>query len=184
MRRWLFLLPILVFVGFVAMLYARLGKDTNALAHAKEGRQLPAFGLPLLSEPSRVLTQTDLPKTPYLLNVWGSWCPTCHAEHPYLMDLAKNGVPMVGINYKDTRTNALAYLNQGGNPFIYSLADEDGAFALDLGLTGAPETFVIDGNGKIWLHIMGQIGEQNYPQIIAPCLDDLNKNAANPRCGV
>ena len=178
MKVW-FLIPLIVFFGLVVILYMRLGKPTDIIPSTALERPVPAFELPLLSDTSRIMTNENLPKEPFLMNVWGSWCSTCIVEHPFLMQLEDRGVNIVGVNYKDEIGNAFTYLNQGGDPFSMSVQDLSGQFALDLGLTGAPETFLVDGDGVIRQHIIGEINEANWQGRIAPCmmvLNDANKN--------
>lgn len=173
LKLW-FLIPLIVFIGLIAMLYMRLGKPTDIVTNTALERPVPAFELPLLSDTSRIITNDNLPNKPFLMNIWGSWCPTCIIEHPFLMQLEERGVNLVGINYKDEIGDALGYLNRGGDPFSMSIQDLSGQFALDLGLTGAPETFVVDGEGIIRQHIIGEINESNWQSRIAPCLMVLN----------
>lgn len=178
-----FLIPLIVFFGLVAMLYMRLGKPTEIVTNTALERPVPTFELPLLSDTSRMMTNDNLPDQPFLMNIWGSWCPTCIVEHPFLMQLKERGVTIVGVNYKDDIGNALSYLNQRGDPFSMSIQDSLGQFALDLGLTGAPETFVVDGEGVIRQHIIGEINESNWQSRITPCLmvlNDANKNNVSP----
>ncbi|WP_333614824.1 DsbE family thiol:disulfide interchange protein [Psychrobacter sp.] len=170
-----FLIPLIVFVGFIIMLYLRLGQPTDIVTNTALERPVPSFELPLLSDTSRMMTNDNLPKQPFLMNVWGSWCPTCIVEHPFLMQLEERGVNLVGVNYKDDIGDALGYLNRGGDPFSMSIQDLSGQFALDLGLTGAPETFVVDGQGIIRQHIVGEINESNWQSRIMPCLMVLNE---------
>ena len=182
MKIW-FLIPLIVFAGFVVMLYMRLGQPTDIVTNTALERPVPTFELPLLSDTSRIMTNDNLPDQPFLMNIWGSWCPTCIIEHPFLMQLEERGVNLVGVNYKDDIGNALGYLNRGGDPFSMSIQDLSGQFALDLGLTGAPETFVVDGEGIIRQHIVGEINESNWQSRITPCLMLLNeadKNNASP----
>ena len=174
-----FLIPLIVFAGFVVMLYMRLGQPTEIVTNTALERPVPAFELPLLSDTSRIMTNDNLPDQPFLMNIWGSWCPTCIIEHPFLMQLEERGVNLVGVNYKDDIGDALGYLNRGGDPFSMSIQDLSGQFALDLGLTGAPETFVVDGEGVIRQHIIGEINESNWQSRITPCLMVLNE--ANKR---
>ena len=177
-----FLIPLVIFIGLVAMLYMRLGKPTDIVTNTALERPVPAFELPLLSDTSRIMTNDNLPDEPFLMNIWGSWCPTCIIEHPFLMKLEERGVNLVGVNYKDDIGNAFGYLNKGGDPFSMSIQDLSGQFALDLGLTGAPETFVVDGEGIIRQHIIGEVNESNWQSRIAPCLmvlNDANNNGVS-----
>ena len=173
-RIW-FLIPLVIFAAFIVMLYFRLGQPTEIVTNTALERPVPAFELPLLSDTSRIMTNDNLPDQPFLMNVWGSWCPTCIIEHPFLMQLEERGVNLVGVNYKDDIGDALGYLNRGGDPFSMSIQDLSGQFALDLGLTGAPETFVVDGEGVIRQHIVGEINESNWQSRITPCLMVLNE---------
>ena len=173
-RIW-FLIPLVIFAAFIVMLYFRLGQPTEIVTNTALERPVPAFELPLLSDTSRIMTNDNLPDQPFLMNVWGSWCPTCIIEHPFLMQLEERGVNLVGVNYKDDIGDALGYLNRGGDPFSMSIQDLSGQFALDLGLTGAPETFVVDGEGIIRQHIVGEINESNWQSRITPCLMVLNE---------
>ncbi len=170
-----FLIPLLVFIGVLYLLGNQLGKSTEVVMNTALERPVPNFELPLLSDTTRIMTNDNLPDQPFLMNIWGSWCPTCVIEHPFLMQLEERGVTLVGVNYKDEIGNALSYLNRGGDPFSMSIQDLSGQFALDLGLTGAPETFVVDGNGVIRQHIIGEINEANWQERIAPCLMVLNE---------
>lgn len=172
-RIW-FLIPLIIFAAVMVMLYFRLGQPTEIVTNTALERPVPAFELPLLSDTSRIMTNDNLPDQPFLLNVWGSWCPTCIIEHPFLMQLEERGVNLVGVNYKDDIGDALSYLNRGGDPFLMSVQDLSGQFALDLGLTGAPETFVVDGKGVIRQHIIGEVNESNWQSRITPCLMVLN----------
>lgn len=169
-----FLIPLIVFVGLIIMLFFRLGKPTEVVTNTALERPVPTFELPLLSDTSRTITDQQMPKQPYLINIWGSWCPTCIVEHPFLLELKKRGVDIVGVNYKDEIGDALNYLNGRGDPYLMSVQDKSGQFALDLGLTGAPETFVVDSKGIIRQHIVGEINEVNWQDRIEPCIKVLN----------
>ncbi|OOR91113.1 thiol:disulfide interchange protein [Moraxella caviae] len=176
-RALIFIVPLVIFALLIVMFFFRLGDETDVKINTSMNKPLPEFSLPLLSDTSRTMTNADLPKTPFLLNVWGSWCPTCRVEHPFLMELHAKGVPMVGVNYKDELPDALAYLNEFQDPFVYSIQDLSGEYALDLGLTGAPETFVVDGKGVVYKHILGEVNAQNYADDIELCLTALGDDA-------
>jgi len=174
LKLW-FLIPLIVFLGLIVMLFLRLGKPTEIETNTALERPVPSFELPLLSDTSRTIKTSQLPNKTYLINIWGSWCPTCIVEHPFLLELKERGVDIVGVNYKDEIGNALNYLNGRGDPYLLSVQDESGQFALDLGLTGAPETFVVDSKGVIRQHIIGEVSEVNWQERIAPCMMVLNK---------
>lgn len=177
-RLWLWLLPLVLFIGFAVLLGSRLGKNPEVQLNATLNQPLPVFSLPDLAD-GTLRTAADLPRQPFVLNVWGSWCPSCKAEHPLLMQMAAQGIPVVGVNYKDDPVDALGYLAQHGNPFKMNLADHDGSLGLDLGLTGAPESFVVDGQGRIRQHIVGVIDAAVLASRIQPCLNSLNTAGAD-----
>lgn len=171
-----FLMPLLLFVVFIIMLYFRLGKDTKVITNTSLNRPVPTFSLPVLNNPKQIATAADLPKKPYLINVWASWCVTCKIEHPFLLQMAKQGIPIVGINYKDELPDALAYLNNHQDPFTLNLQDK-GDFGIDIGLTGVPESFVVDNKGNIRQHILGEINQERFDKQVLPCMNELNSNA-------
>lgn len=166
-RVLLFALPLVLFLGLAAVFLSRLGEDPNALPTALAGQPLPAFTLPALD--GGTLTQDDL-RGPLLLNVWGTWCPACYQEHPYLLELAQRGVVIVGLNYKDDPAAARAFLARLGSPYRQVIVDADGRLGLDLGVYGAPETFVIDAQGIIRHRITGVVTPDNFAREIAPLL--------------
>lgn len=172
-RMMIFIVPFIIFVLMMVMFFNRLGKPAEITISTSMNKPLPAFSLPLLSNPNHIMTNADLPKQPFLLNAWGSWCPTCKIEHPFLMELYAQGVPIVGINYKDELSEALDYLNRYKDPFLFSIQDLEGKYGLDLGLTGAPETFVVDASGVVYKHLTGEINETNWAESIKPCMDAL-----------
>ena len=179
-RKSLFwLLPLVLFVGLASVLWTRLGVDPTIVPQATTGRALPAFSLPSLADGS-MLTAASLPQEPFILNVWGSWCPTCALEHPYLVQLAQQGVILVGVNYKDNPADALDYLAKRGNPFVLNLQDLRGDLGIDLGLTGAPESFVIDRERRIRLHIIGELNAQVWQRQVQPCLAQIKAGGVAP----
>ena len=149
----------LFFLGLVGLMgygVLRSGDaDRDVLPSALIGKPAPEFVLPVLHDPSITVDAAKLRGAPYLLNVWGSWCAACREEHPVLTRFAETKrVRVVGYNWKDEPADALRWLEQFGNPFWLVLADVEGRAAIDWGIYGAPETFLVDGKGMIqWKHV-------------------------------
>ncbi|MBC7752036.1 MAG: DsbE family thiol:disulfide interchange protein [Candidatus Saccharibacteria bacterium] len=171
------LLPLFIFIGLAVVLWTRLGVDPQIVPQATTNQKLPAFNLPNLAE-GQLQTNSNLPTKPFVLNIWGSWCPTCAIEQPFLLKMQQQGVVLVGVNYKDQPTEALAYLAQRGNPFVLNLQDLSGDLGIDLGVTGAPESFVIDQDHRIRMHVLGEINDEVWRTQIKPCLDRLRLKGA------
>jgi cytochrome c biogenesis protein CcmG/thiol:disulfide interchange protein DsbE len=168
----------LFFIGLMGLLYYgvkesdRAGRD--ALPSPLIGKPSPAFDLPLLHEPGKRVTNADLKGQPYVMNVWGSWCPECRVEHPILTKFAlTKRVRFIGYNLKDERQDALRWLEQFGNPYMMVIADIEGRAAIDWGIYGAPETFLVDGNGVIrWKHV-GAIDQAIIDHQLIPALEKI-----------
>ena len=168
----------LFFVGLMGLLYYgvsqsdRAGRD--ALPSPLIGKPAPAFELPLLHDPAKRVTNADLAGQPYVMNVWGSWCPECRVEHPILTKFAlTKRVRFIGYNLKDERQDALRWLEQFGNPYMMVVADLEGRTAIDWGIYGAPETFLVDGNGVIrWKHV-GAIDQAIIDHQLIPALEKI-----------
>ena len=174
--RWI---PLAVF-GLLALLLAAgvwmsRRPDREALPSPLIGKPTPAFALPVLHQPGRTVTAAELRGAPYLLNVWGSWCPACRDEHPVITRFAETKrVRVVGYNWKDAREDALRWLEQFGNPYWLVLADEPGNTAIDFGIYGAPETFLIDAEGRIrWKHV-GPLTDAILRDEVLPLLQALD----------
>ncbi|HEY9131202.1 MAG TPA: DsbE family thiol:disulfide interchange protein [Dyella sp.] len=136
----------------------------------------PAFVLPKLDEPSRTVSRDSMLGKPYLINVFGSWCIACGEEHPVLMSEGKNiGVPLVGYNYKDAPENAKAWLAQHGNPYDLIIADEEGRTAIDFGVYGAPESFLVDAKGVIRYKHIGPLTSDVIAKELKPAIAALAK---------
>ena len=132
------------------------------------GKPVPAFALPSLNDESRIITQDTFKGKPYLLNVWATWCPSCKVEHPYLLELANMGITIVGLNYKDESDEARSLLKAMEDPYVDNIVDADGRLGLDLGVYGAPETFVVDASGIIRFKVVGVVTEEIWARDIAP----------------
>jgi cytochrome c biogenesis protein CcmG/thiol:disulfide interchange protein DsbE len=174
-------LPLLAFAALAVLLWAGVrmnsGRDTSAIPSPLIGKPMPAFSLPVLGEPGRMVTEKDLLGKPVLVNVWGSWCPTCRDEQPQITALARSGkVRVIGYDYKDEPADAQGWLKQFGNPFEFVIADQEGRVALDWGVYGAPETFLVDGHGIIRWKNIGPITDDLIEQHIYPRLAAMEKS--------
>jgi cytochrome c biogenesis protein CcmG/thiol:disulfide interchange protein DsbE len=166
----------LFFIGLMGLLYYgvqrsdRAGRD--ALPSPLVGKPAPAFDLPLLHEPGKRFTLADLRGQPFVMNVWGSWCPECRVEHPVISKFAlTKRVRFIGYNLKDPREDALRWLEQFGNPYLMVIADESGRTAIDWGIYGAPETFLVDAQGIVrWKHV-GAITDEIIAEELIPALE-------------
>ena len=168
----LMIAPPLIFAGFVAL--AGIGLFTT------DSTELPST---FIGEPAPPITETGLPGyTPVkpddlargqvtLVNFWASWCPPCHAEHPRLLQMAADGVPIVGVNFKDREKPATSYLDEDGNPFLSVAFDPQGRTAIDWGVTAPPETFILDGEGTVLFRFVGPLVGSDYEQRFLPELE-------------
>jgi cytochrome c biogenesis protein CcmG/thiol:disulfide interchange protein DsbE len=175
-RRWGLALPLVVFAALAGLFwYALHGGDPSRLPSALVGKQVPKFTLPPIDgmvgpDGAKGFSDADLAGgEPTIVNVWASWCVPCHAEHPLLMQLAKEpGVRLYGINYKDDPAAARRFLGRLGNPFTRVGADRSGRTAIDFGVYGVPETYVIAGDGKIAYRHVGPLTEEAIKQKLLP----------------
>ena len=142
--------------------------DPNALPSARIGKNLPEFQLSLLADENKLIDNSALPDKPYLLNVWATWCVSCKVEHPYLNELAELGITIVGLNYKDERDAATKWLRKLGNPYQFNLFDVEGQLGLNLGVYGAPETYIVDADGVVRYRHVGVMDEKVWQRKILP----------------
>lgn len=174
MNRKILFIPLFLFLLLAAALLWQLSRNANGddptrLESALVGKPVPEFRLVSLEQPGEIYDRSVLlTGSPMLLNVWATWCPTCRAEHQYLNTLAAKGVRVVGLNYKDDRLKAVNWLNTLGNPYTLSLYDGDGMLGLNLGVYGAPETFLIDGKGIIRYRHAGEMNQQVWQDELNP----------------
>ena len=167
MNKKLFL-PIGFFV-LAAVLFFGLFRDPREVPSPLIGKPAPAFTLAQLGNPSANFSPADLKGKVWLFNVWASWCPNCKDEHPHLLALQKSGVvPIIGLNYKDKRELGLDVLRKTGDPYNLSAYDPDGKAALDWGVYGAPETFLIDRDGIIRAKHVGPVTQEIIASKFAP----------------
>ena len=164
-------IPLAVFLAMCSFLFtAFFFDDAHELPSALIDRPLPEFELRVLGRDETVTTQALLGK-PFLLNVWATWCPTCRAEHGELERIAEQfGVPIYGVNYKDDPAQAQVWLQRFGDPYVFSVIDSDGQLGIDLGVYGAPETFLVDATGVIRYKRVGAVDQRVWRNEIAPRL--------------
>ena len=145
-----FVAPVVVFGLLVAVFWLGLGRDPGYVPSPLIGKPAPEFSLPRLHDPERRLTTNDLRGQVSLLNVWATWCVGCREEHATLIEIANSGeVPIYGLNWKDDRALALQWLDRLGDPYFATAVDADGRVAIDWGVYGAPETFLLDRDGTV-----------------------------------
>ena len=158
-----FLIPAAVFLALAGVLYIGVVHSPNksTMQSALLGKPVPVFSLPVLNNPGVTVTNAQLAGRPWVLNVWGTWCPACREEHPALLKIAQqNALPLIGLDWKDEDEAATDWLNQLGNPYTAVLVDRDGRAAIDFGVYGAPETFFIDASGRVQYRHVGAMTEE------------------------
>ena len=169
-----YLLPLAVFVVMLGFLVVGLSLKPHEIPSPLIDKPAPAFSLPTLDAPQQTLSAQDLRGKVWILNVWASWCVACRIEHPLLVEFSNTGVvPIYGLNYKDKREDAIAWLNKFGNPYTRSLSDTEGLVGIDFGVYGVPETFVIDKNGIIRLKQIGPVTPEVLRDEILPLVRKL-----------
>ena len=155
MNRAFLFIPLVGFIAMGILFWIGLGQeDKTSLPSPLIGKPFPTF---ILNTVESGESTNHLPQEPVLVNVWATWCPTCKAEHAFLNELAKEGVKIVGINYKDDDFKARQWLQAYGNPYLFNIADPDGKLGLELGVYGAPETFLVDSKGIIRAKHIGDL---------------------------
>ncbi|MBU3589595.1 DsbE family thiol:disulfide interchange protein [Polynucleobacter sp. 80A-SIGWE] len=169
-----FLIPLLLFVILVGFLAVGLNRDPHEVPSPLIGKQAPAFELPQLADPQKTFSPESMKGKPWILNVWASWCVACREEHPVLVELGKLQVaPIIGLDYKDKRDDAMAMLTRQGNPYVLSAFDANGRVGIDYGVYGVPETYVIDKAGVIRFKHIGPITMDLLNKKIIPLLGEL-----------
>ncbi len=171
-------LPLVLVIALGVVLYRGLSLNPQDMPSALVGKAMPEFSLSTLNDANKTVTKADLVGDIVLLNVWATWCPTCKYEHPYLLELASNPqlntqVKLYGVNYKDERLAAQQWLINYKDPYQFSIFDKKGILGLDLGVFGAPETFVIDHHGIIRKRFAGAIDVRVWRKEFEPLIKQL-----------
>ena len=171
-----YLIPLGLFIILVVFLAIGLGRDPHEVPSPLINKPAPAFNLPQLKAPTKTFSAEEMRGKVWIMNVWASWCITCRDEHPLLLEYARSGVvPIYGLNYKDNREDALSWLAELGDPYVLSASDLDGRVAIDYGVYGAPETYLIDRNGTIRFKQIGPVTPDVWSQTILPLAQELNR---------
>ncbi len=172
------LIPLLVFVLLVITLGVGFSlKDPHILPSELIDRPFPEFRAAELHNPDRTLTRADLMGEVSLVNVWATWCPNCVIEHPELLRISKEeGVPLYGVNYNDEVRKAQAWLRRYENPFKFNIVDDNGKLGIDLGVYGAPETFIVDAEGVIQYKHVGPVNRYIFDTEMKPVIEQLRTN--------
>jgi len=175
-----YLIPLVIFIVLAVFLAIGLTRDPHELKSVLINKPAPAFRVPQLQAADKMISNDDMRGKVWLLNVWASWCIACRDEHPYLIEYAKSGVvPIYGLNYKDRREDALATLDELGDPYIASAVDLDGRVGIDFGVYGAPETYIIDQGGTIRFKYVGPMMPDVWKEKILPVVQELNRQGTS-----
>lgn len=171
MKRWL---PLVVFVALVGFFAKGLFLNPREVPSPFIGRAAPVFSLPLVGNADASFSPADMKGRVWMLNVWAPWCVSCRQEHGFLMRLAQSGaVPIVGLNWKDKDREAQALLARNGSPYAAVPDDLDGRVGIDYGVTGTPETYLIDQQGIVRLKHIGPIDANAWKEKFEPKLKEL-----------
>lgn len=173
MSRLKLFIPLIVFAVLALLFWKGLSLDPTAMPSARVNSPVPEFTLPTLKDPDAQITPEVFEGQVSLLNVWATWCAACRVEHPFLVRLAESGVPIYGVNYKDDVEEARKWLRQLHDPYRFSVVDADGRLGVDLGVFGAPETYVIDKQGVIRHRHVGVVDQRVWDEELGPLVEGL-----------
>ena len=166
-----------IFAALVVLLAIGLTRDPREVPSPLIGKPAPQFELPLLQQEGKTFASRDMLGKVWLLNVWASWCEPCLQEHPVISSLAKTlPAPVIGLNYKDARSDALPWLKRNGDPFFLTVFDGTGRIGIDYGVYGVPETYVIDKKGVIRYKRIGPVTPEIVKTKIAPLVQELGRD--------
>ena len=154
-------LPLITFIVIAVFLALGLKHDPRYVPSPLIDKPAPEFDLPTLDQPEQKVSNQTMLGEVWLMNVWASWCAACKVEHPLLIDMASQGVKLIGLNYKDTQDQAMAWLASYDNPYQTVIVDDDGRVGIDFGVYGVPETFLIDKSGRIRYKHIGPVEEND-----------------------
>ncbi len=172
-----YLIPLALFGVLAAFLAVGLQRDPREIPSPLVSKAAPAFQVPQVAAADKVFSPQDMKGQVWMLNVWASWCVACRVEHPLLVEISRSKVvPLIGLDYKDSRPAALKFLAQFGDPYTLSAFDADGRVGIDYGVYGVPETFVIDKQGVIRYKHIGPITTEALDKTILPLIAQLKNS--------
>jgi len=175
-----YLIPLVIFGVLVVFLAIGLGRDPHEVPSPLINKPAPPFKLAQLKDPSKSFSAEEMRGRVWLLNVWASWCISCRDEHPLLLEYSRSGaLPIFGLNYKDRPEDALAWLQELGDPYVLSVSDLDGRVGIDYGVYGAPETYLIDQQGVIRFKQIGPVTPDVWTKSILPLAQELNRQGGS-----
>lgn len=174
MRRLLFLAPVVAVAVVIAAFFFGLRRDPSLLPSTLIGKPMPTFDLASIEVGKPGLASRDLRGRPRLLNAFASWCVSCRIEHPVLLALEAKGVPIDGLDWKDTPMAGRAYLDREGDPYARVGSDPSGRAGIDLGVAAVPETFVVDGAGVVRYKHVGPISPDDWNNTLQPLMARLS----------
>lgn len=173
MKRLKLFVPLFVFVVLAGFFWRGLSLDPQAMPSALIDKSFPEFSMPRLQDETTIATKADLLGEYTLVNVWATWCVSCRVEHPYLNKLKEEGVRIVGLNYRDEAPAAREWLDNLGNPYAWNIFDPEGRLGIDLGVFGAPETYIVDKSGFIRYKHVGVLDQRVWDEKFLPVIDAL-----------
>ena len=171
-----FIVPLGIFAVIVGFLWVGLSLNPREVPSPFINKAAPDFTLKQLHDPQKTLSNKDMLGKVWMLNVWASWCVACRQEHPLLVQMRRaNLFPVVGLNYKDAREDALRWLREDGDPYTLSVMDTKGNVGIDYGVYGVPESFVIDKQGVIRHKVIGPLGPGELQNCVLPLVRELEQ---------
>lgn len=171
-----YLIPLAIFIVLVVFLAIGLTRDPHLVPSPLINKPAPAFQLPQLKDPAKSFSAQEMRGKVWLLNVWASWCLPCREEHELLVKLSMTRlVPIYGLNYKNERDEALAWLREFGDPYVVVASDLDGRVGIEYGVYGVPETYLIDRDGVIRFKQIGPLTPDIIKYTILPMVKDISK---------
>lgn len=185
--KWRFVAPAIVFVGLVAVFALMLYRnqtgtyDPRTIPSPLIGKPVPLFRLSTVEDPAKFVDNRDYAGKPYVVNVWGTWCGGCRQEHPVLLQIAKeNLVPMIGVDWNDDPAQARQWLRMLGDPYVATGSDQQGKVAIDFGVYGAPETFLIDAQGVVLYKHIAPMTLDVWQKEFVPRIQQATREATQP----